>query len=65
MLRIDANVEETQAQVELGHTELLKYFKVAHTFSINGINIIGGEITRIAQQYIIFFTSNTFLICRV
>merc|ERR1719391_1534854 len=27
MLRIDANVEETQAQVELGHTELLKYFK--------------------------------------
>ena len=55
MLRIDANVEETQAQVELGHTELLKYFKVGHTFSINGINIIGGEITRIAQQYIIFF----------
>ena len=43
MLRIDANVEETQAQVELGHTELLKYFKVGHTFSINGINIIGGE----------------------
>ena len=64
MLRIDANVEETQAQVELGHTELLKYFKVGHTFSINGINIIGG-VTRIAQQYIIFFTSNTFLICRV
>lgn len=27
MLRIDSNVEETQAQVELGHTELLKYFK--------------------------------------
>ena len=45
MLRIDANVEETQAQVELGHTELLKYFKVGHTFSINGINIIWGEIT--------------------
>ena len=28
MLRIDANVEETQAQVEMGHTELLKYFQV-------------------------------------
>jgi len=27
MLRIDANVEETQAQVEMGHTELLKYFQ--------------------------------------
>ena len=32
MLRIDANVEETQAQVELGHTELLKYFKVMCRF---------------------------------
>ena len=28
MLRIDANVEDTQAQVEMGHTELLKYFQV-------------------------------------
>lgn len=27
MLRIDTNVEETQAHVELGHTELLKYFQ--------------------------------------
>ena len=27
MLRIDSNVEETQAQVELGHSELLKYFQ--------------------------------------
>lgn len=27
MLRIDANVEDTQAQVEMGHTELLKYFQ--------------------------------------
>ena len=42
MLRIDANVEETQAQVELGHTELLKYFKVSNCFSINEINIIAG-----------------------
>lgn len=31
MLRIDANVEETQAQVEMGHTELLKYFQVRNT----------------------------------
>ena len=41
MLRIDANVEETQAQVELGHTELLKYFKVMYRFSINGISELG------------------------
>ena len=51
MLRIDANVEETQAQVELGHTELLKYFKVSHCFSIYEINIIAG--VSIAQKYII------------
>ena len=42
MLRIDANVEETQAQVELGHTELLKYFKVMYCFSINGISKLGS-----------------------
>ena len=42
MLRIDANVEETQAQVELGHTELLKYFKVTYRFLINGISKLGS-----------------------
>ena len=57
MLRIDSNVEETQAQVELGHTELLKYFKVIHRFSINGISIMG----EIAQQYIILFLSVLYL----
>ena len=51
MLRIDANVEETQAQVELGHTELLKYFKVNHCFSIYEINIIGG-VSRLSKKYI-------------
>ncbi len=27
MLRIDANISETQGNVEAAHTELLKYFK--------------------------------------
>ena len=46
MLRIDANVEETQAQVELGHTELLKYFKVSYCFSIYEIDIVRGVLTK-------------------
>ena len=37
MLRIDTNVEETQAQVELGHTELLKYFQVGQSNSFETI----------------------------
>ena len=61
MLRIDANVEETQAQVELGHTELLKYFKVSHCFSIYEINIIEGNSPEVHN----FITCDIFVICRV
>ena len=49
MLRIDSNVEETHAQVELGHTELLKYFKV-HTSLLLKLGI------RVEQK---FLTSTT------
>ena len=62
MLRIDSNVEETQAQVELGHTELLKYFKVIHRFSINGISIMG--VNSPAVHYSIS-KCTIFVICRV
>ena len=63
MLRIDSNVEDTQAQVELGHTELLKYFKVIHRFSINGISIM-GVIYSPAVHYSIS-KCTIFVICRV